>query len=256
MHAPFARQSNLRISIWGVRSLRNTVYNLAFGPFLRSLIMYTDHIEDQPHLHTASNGYSGCSQATHGASNEPSPNTEKVVPSLTGGNKDCGLRPPLMGNSLSKTDIEGQRNNQLTTLQPGRQGSVSSPQWDGPDDPENPQNFSIPKKWLITMSLSTMTVWVTFSTSVFSTATVVTAEEFQVPTEVMVLATTLPMCVSSHSWLAGVQINFLPLLTFIDPGLCSRAFSLGPTLRALWKKAANFLGLCCFRYLPNSGCRC
>lgn len=40
--------------------------------------------------------------------------------------------------------------------------------WTGPDDPENPQNFSVPFKWTITMLLSSLTIWITFATSVFS----------------------------------------------------------------------------------------
>ncbi|KAL1982034.1 hypothetical protein VTN96DRAFT_1804 [Rasamsonia emersonii] len=66
-------------------------------------------------------------------------------------------------------------------------------EWDGPDDPENPQNFSRLRKWVITMILSTMTVWITFSSSVFSEATLVTAEEYHVSTEVTTLATSLPV---------------------------------------------------------------
>ncbi|PWY70690.1 MFS multidrug transporter [Aspergillus eucalypticola CBS 122712] len=64
-------------------------------------------------------------------------------------------------------------------------------EWDGPDDPENPQNMPRWRKWLITMSLSFMTTWITFASSVFSTATTVTAKEFGVSTEVMILATSL-----------------------------------------------------------------
>ncbi|OOF98379.1 hypothetical protein ASPCADRAFT_164889 [Aspergillus carbonarius ITEM 5010] len=63
--------------------------------------------------------------------------------------------------------------------------------WDGPDDPENPQNMPRWRKWIITMSFSFMTTWITFASSVFSTATIVTAKEFDVSTEVMVLATSL-----------------------------------------------------------------
>ncbi|KAL1965737.1 hypothetical protein VTN77DRAFT_5237 [Rasamsonia byssochlamydoides] len=66
-------------------------------------------------------------------------------------------------------------------------------EWDGPDDPENPQNFSRMRKWLITMILSTLTVWITFSSSVFSEATLVTAKEYHVATEVTTLATSLPV---------------------------------------------------------------
>ncbi|EPS32860.1 hypothetical protein PDE_07821 [Penicillium oxalicum 114-2] len=64
-------------------------------------------------------------------------------------------------------------------------------EWDGPDDPGNPQNFSRRRKWLITVTMSTMTMWITFASSVFSTATMVTAKEFGVSTEVMTLGTSL-----------------------------------------------------------------
>ncbi|OKL58194.1 hypothetical protein UA08_06654 [Talaromyces atroroseus] len=66
-------------------------------------------------------------------------------------------------------------------------------EWDGPDDPENPQNLPVARKWAITMLLSSLTVWITFSTSVFSQATEVTAVLYGVSTEVMILATSLPL---------------------------------------------------------------
>jgi multidrug resistance protein len=64
-------------------------------------------------------------------------------------------------------------------------------EWDGPDDPENPMNMPHWRKWLITMTMSSMTMWLTFASSVFSTATRVTAQQFNVSTEVMTLATSL-----------------------------------------------------------------
>lgn len=64
-------------------------------------------------------------------------------------------------------------------------------EWDGPDDPENPLNMPKWRKWVITLSMALMTAWITFSSSVFSTATVVTAKQFGVSTEVMNLGTTL-----------------------------------------------------------------
>lgn len=64
-------------------------------------------------------------------------------------------------------------------------------EWDGPDDPENPQNFSRVRKWVITVVMSSMTMWITFASSVFSTATLVTAKEFNVSSEVMILGTSL-----------------------------------------------------------------
>ncbi|PWY79746.1 MFS multidrug transporter [Aspergillus heteromorphus CBS 117.55] len=64
-------------------------------------------------------------------------------------------------------------------------------EWDGPDDPENPLNMPYMRKWISTMAFAFMTMWVTFASSVFSTATAVTAEEFDVSEEVMILGTSL-----------------------------------------------------------------
>jgi len=63
--------------------------------------------------------------------------------------------------------------------------------WDGPDDPENPMNFPRSKKWRITMLSSAMTFCVSFASSVFSTSTIVTAKEFNVSHEVMILGVSL-----------------------------------------------------------------
>ena len=56
--------------------------------------------------------------------------------------------------------------------------------FDGPDDPANPQNFSKRKKWMITILLSLMTLTITFSSSVFSTAILVVSKKYHVGTEV------------------------------------------------------------------------
>lgn len=63
--------------------------------------------------------------------------------------------------------------------------------WDGPNDPENPQNWPRSKKWLITMVTACLNFVVSFGSSIFSTATNVTAEEFHVSQEVMILGVTL-----------------------------------------------------------------
>lgn len=64
-------------------------------------------------------------------------------------------------------------------------------EWDGPDDPGNPMNWPRWKKWMVTIVLGLMTFCITFASSVFSTATVPTAIEFGVSTEVMILGTSL-----------------------------------------------------------------
>ncbi|KAF2686298.1 MFS multidrug transporter [Lentithecium fluviatile CBS 122367] len=63
--------------------------------------------------------------------------------------------------------------------------------WDGHDDPENPMNFSRSHKWLITILLGLVTFCITFASSVFSSATQVTAQHFNVSNEVMILGTSL-----------------------------------------------------------------
>jgi hypothetical protein len=63
--------------------------------------------------------------------------------------------------------------------------------WDGPNDPENPMNYPRSKKWRITFATAFMTFCVSFASSVFSTATEVTAGEFHVSLEVMILGVSL-----------------------------------------------------------------
>ncbi|KAG0646087.1 Citrinin biosynthesis cluster MFS transporter mrr1 [Hyphodiscus hymeniophilus] len=63
--------------------------------------------------------------------------------------------------------------------------------WNGPNDPENPMNWPVRKKWIITLALGFMTFCVTFASSVFSNATVPVAIEFGVSTETTTLGTSL-----------------------------------------------------------------
>ena len=69
--------------------------------------------------------------------------------------------------------------------------------WDGPNDPLNPQNWSKSKKYTTTVFYASMTFCITFASSVFSTATPVTAKLFGVSTEVMTLGTSLFVFVSA-----------------------------------------------------------
>jgi hypothetical protein len=64
-------------------------------------------------------------------------------------------------------------------------------EWDGPDDPENPMNWSYGKKWLVTLMMGMMTFCVTFASSVFSNATMPVAKEYGVSTVVSTLGTSL-----------------------------------------------------------------
>ncbi|KAB8772384.1 hypothetical protein FH972_026673 [Carpinus fangiana] len=64
-------------------------------------------------------------------------------------------------------------------------------EWEGPDDVDNPQNWSKTAKWTYTSMAGILTVFITFASSIFSTATEATSKEFGVSTEVMTLGTSL-----------------------------------------------------------------
>ncbi|KAJ7757194.1 MFS polyamine transporter [Mycena maculata] len=61
--------------------------------------------------------------------------------------------------------------------------------WDGPDDQENPQNWTDGRKWLITITCVIMTVNVTFASSAPSSATAAIMKAFDVKAEISYLIT-------------------------------------------------------------------
>lgn len=69
--------------------------------------------------------------------------------------------------------------------------------WDGPNDPQNPMNWTKSKKYTVTVFYASLTFCVTFASSVFSTATEVTAKTYGVSSEVMTLGTSLFVFVSA-----------------------------------------------------------
>ena len=66
------------------------------------------------------------------------------------------------------------------------------------DESVNPMNWKTNYKWAITMLLAFMTFVVTFTSSIFSTATVATSKEFNKSQEVITLGTSLYVMVG-HS---------------------------------------------------------
>ncbi|KAG4428625.1 hypothetical protein IFR05_015889 [Cadophora sp. M221] len=95
--------------------------------------------------------------------------------------------------------------------------------WNGPSDPENPQNWTASKKWIVVTALSLMTICVTFASSVFSTAAVQVAQLYDVSTEVTTLGLSL--------FVAGFA--FGPLV-------------FGPTSEVFGRKSPLFIGYFCF----------
>jgi hypothetical protein len=91
--------------------------------------------------------------------------------------------------------------------------------WTLPYDPDNPQQWSSRRRWAITYALGGMTLVVSFASSVFSTATRATAEEFHVSTEVTTLGTSLYILV--YLLIPNLE-NCSPF-----PGLCAGTYSVG-----------------------------
>ncbi|KAJ7578147.1 MFS polyamine transporter [Mycena floridula] len=63
--------------------------------------------------------------------------------------------------------------------------------WNGKDDPENPQNWSLQQKWLVTILVSLMTMNVTFASSAPTSATRKIVQAFDISEEVSNLITSL-----------------------------------------------------------------
>ncbi|KAI7273965.1 MFS general substrate transporter [Hortaea werneckii] len=66
--------------------------------------------------------------------------------------------------------------------------------FDGPNDPENPQNWPFWRKIWMTCIMAMLTFVISFGSSVFSATTTVYAERFGVSQEVMILGVTLYVC--------------------------------------------------------------
>ena len=64
-------------------------------------------------------------------------------------------------------------------------------EFDGPDDPSNPKNWSNSRKWAVTASMGWMTFVVTFASSIFSVATDAVSEEFGIDRVVSTLGISL-----------------------------------------------------------------
>lgn len=116
--------------------------------------------------------------------------------------------------------------------------------WDGPNDPENPHNWKKSKKYTVTVFYASMTFCITFASSVFSTATAVTAEKYGVSTEVMTLGTSLFVFVSAFPSIIH------PTLTQTT-GFRRRPNSMGTLLRTLWSKDSSLFRILRLRHLSN-----
>ena len=109
---------------------------------------------------------------------------------------DDSIRDLFKGETGSGEANEVNQNGQ-DDRQTQRENNVVG--WDGPNDSQNPQNWKRSKKYMMTVFYASLTFYITFSSSVFSSATMVTAKMFGVSNEVMTLGTSFFVLISSHA---------------------------------------------------------
>ncbi|KAK6858083.1 MFS multidrug transporter [Apiospora arundinis] len=73
----------------------------------------------------------------------------------------------------------------------GSENSIITVDWEGPDDPTRPQNWSLARKWTIVTTNSLATFMVSFSSSAFSGSLTQVQEEFKISADVALLGISL-----------------------------------------------------------------
>lgn len=86
---------------------------------------------------------------------------------------------------------------QTTPSQPAKEENTGLVEFDGPDDPENPKNWSKKKRWTVTCSMGLMTFVVTFASSVFASAAETVAAEYHIGDVTAILGVSLFLLVST-----------------------------------------------------------
>ena len=116
--------------------------------------------------------------------------SEKDVPS--------GLEKEVVA---TPQDVEKQSQDQLPPQESASPTSTeeqdrSIVEFDGPDDPDNPKNWTARRRAIITIAMGLMTFVVTFSSSIFAVAIEPVAEEFDVGIPVATLGVSFFLLVS------------------------------------------------------------
>lgn len=100
-----------------------------------------------------------------------------------------GIPPPPQGDDFASQP--GELEAQLPSPPPPPPKDPNLVEFDGPNDPGNPQNFTTRRKTAATVSMGLMTFVVTFSSSVFAVAVDPISSEYNVSTVVATLGVSL-----------------------------------------------------------------
>ena len=141
--------------------------------------------------------------------NQPTSHSPEGIPHKSQSSSSTGVdreidkeaASPLESSSSSQNaekDIEKEAGDPIRKIDTRRTAGGTKEEWpdnlvdfEGPDDPGNPHNWSKKRRWMITVSMAWMTFVVTFASSIFSVAIEATAEEFHVGTVVSTLGVSL-----------------------------------------------------------------
>lgn len=157
-----------------------------------------DTYSEPTNLHVLCAGCAAILESPTGTAVNTAVNTANPsrAPSLCGESRDDSkLEEGLASKEIEPDNSEGETDGESPLPSEKKTRNINLDVyvvgWDGPNDPENPMNFSLAKKWSITMITALLTFCVSFASSIFSTATFATADEFGVSPEVMILGVSL-----------------------------------------------------------------
>lgn len=123
--------------------------------------------------------------------------------------RDVGLTRTMSSVNVPLQSIKTDKasNTPITAPEQNLKNRETLISWNGPDDPQNPQNMPQWKKWVITWLLSFLNVWVTFSSTIFASAVGPTSLEYGVSRVVMTLGVSLTVMVRLYSTLRSFRMG-------------------------------------------------
>lgn len=107
---------------------------------------------------------------------------------------DAESSPAASYDAVDFSPGNGKSTKECPDLLNDHRSSVTGPDlvtWDGPNDPQNPLNWSKGKKWNLVLAVGFMTFCVSLGSSIWSTVTTVTAVRFDASETVMTLGVSL-----------------------------------------------------------------
>lgn len=166
--------------------------------------------------------------------------------------KESGSEEPLSPPEEPQTDVE---TNVETDVERGRGDDPEPPgephdslliTFSGPDDRDNPKNWSLHRRRAITLSLSLMVFTTTFASSIFSPNIEALEQEFGVDEVIATLGVALYLLVR----LSNIVQTHHMLMVIL--GFCVQPRSLRPSVRSLRPAYPPLHRLLHVRHLPNS----